>query len=144
MPISGVGTRLRRWNTVTFAWDSIAYVKSITGPSKTKAFIDTTALDTTGGYRTFISGFRDAGQLTLNMLFERDAYELMNTDFESDVAQDFQIVLPDDDNTSLTFSGLVTELPLTIPTDDAITADVTIKITGPVTLESGSAQSVPA
>ena len=139
--ISGVGAQLMRWNTDTNAWEALAHVKSITGPSMTRNTIDVTALDTVGGYRTFIAGFRDAGTLALNMIYTRDSYELMKTDFESDVIQNYQIVLPDTDTTSLAFEGLVTELPLTIPTDDAVTADVTIKISGQVTLESGSAPS---
>jgi len=136
MPISGVGTVFNRWTGS--AWAAIAYVRSISGPTKTRAFIDTTALDTSGGYRTFIAGFRDGGQITLNMLFDRDGYELMNTDFESDTAVNYQIHLPDTDETTFTFEGLVTELPLNVPTDDAVTADVTIKISGVVSLESGS------
>jgi predicted secreted protein len=139
--IAGVGTQFQRWNTGTNAWESIAMVKNITGPSKTRTTIDTTALDTVGGYRTFIAGFRDAGQLTFTMLFDRDGYELMNTDFENDAAQNYQVILPDTDSTSLSFEGLVTELPLTIPVDEAVSVDVTIKITGVVTLESGSAPS---
>ena len=138
MAISGVGTQFLRWNTGTGAWVAIANIKSITGPSMARNNIDTTALDTVGGYRTFISGFRDPGTLTLNMLFTRDGYEALKTDFESDLMQNYQIVLPDTDVTSLAFEGQVTELPLTIPTDDAVTCDVTIKVSGQVVLESGS------
>ena len=136
--ISGVGAQFLRWNVGTGQWVAIAQVKSIAGPTMTRTFIDTTALDTTGGYRTFITGFRDPGQITLSMNFERDGYESMKTDFESEDVQNYQIVLPDADTTSLAFEGLVTELPLNIPTDDVVTADVTIKVTGQVTLESGS------
>ncbi len=140
-PIAGVGAQFMRWNAGTGTWVPIAKVRSITGPSMTRNTIDTTALDTTGGYRTFITGFRDPGTVALGMCFNRDGYEAMKTDFEDDDAQDYQIILPDFDETSLTFSGLVTELPLTIPTDDLVTADVTIKISGTVSLESGSAPS---
>lgn len=143
MATAGVGTQFLRWNDNTNLWEAIAAVKSITGPSKTRNFIDVTSLDSTGGYREFITGFRDAGQLSLNMLFTRDGYELLDADFSSATAVYYQIVLPDTDTTTLMFQGLITELPLTIPTDDAITNDVTIKITGPVTLESGS-QAGPA
>lgn len=139
--IAGVGTQFERWNTNTNEWDAIAQIKSITGPSKTRNTIDVTSLDSVGGYREFITGFRDAGQITLNMLYSRDGYELLNDDFENDTPQNYQIILPDSEGTSLAFEGLVTELPLTIPTDDAVTNDVTIKITGTVTLESGSAPS---
>lgn len=141
MAISGVGTQFLRWNSGSNSWVAVAGVKNITGPSKTRAFIDVTSLDSTGGYREFIAGFRDAGQLTFTFIFDRDGYEALNTDFESDTPQHYQIVLPDADVTSLAFEGLVTELPLTVPTDDAVTVDVTIKITGTVTLESGSAPS---
>lgn len=141
MANSGVGTQFRRYNTTTHLWENIAEINSITGPGMKRNTIDTTALDTAGGYKTFIAGFRDPGQVTLKMNFTRDTYETMKADFESDVAKNYEIVLPDDDNTSLEFEGLVTELPLTIPTDDKITVDVTIQISGQVTLESGSGPS---
>jgi len=41
----------------------------------------------------------------------------------------------------LEFEGLVTELPLTVPAEDKITIDVTIQISGAVTVNSGSAQA---
>lgn len=144
--ISGVGTLFRRWNpTLTSSaggWENIAEVNNISGPSKTRETIDVTTLQTTGGYRQFIGSFRDAGTVTLSMNFTRETYELMNNDFESDVVRNYEIVLPDVDNTSLEFQGLVTELPLDIPPDDKITANVTIKVSGKPTLNSGSGSGV--
>ncbi len=140
--LSGVGTQFRRWyenaTSTAGAWESIAEINSIAGPSKSRETIDVTSLDTTGGYRQFIGSFRDAGTVTLNMNFTRDTYEQMNDDFESEDRQNYEIVLPDADNTTLEFTGLVTELPLDIPMDDKITADVTIKVSGKPTLNSGS------
>lgn len=141
MALAGVGVQFRRWNSETGQWDAIAEVNSIDGPTMSRDFIDTTALDTTGGYRTYITGFRDAGNVTLNMNFTRDTYEQMQTDFESSTAQNYEIVIPDADNTTLEFEGYVTELPLSITPDDKITANVTIKVTGQPTLESGSGPS---
>lgn len=135
-PVSGVGTIFRRWDGS--AYQDIGQINSISGPTMTRNTIDTTSLDTTGGYRTFIAGFRDPGTITLNMNFTRDTYEVMKDDFESDTEKDYEILLPDVENTSLNFSGLVTELPLDIPTDDKVTANVTIKISGQVSLNSGS------
>ena len=134
--VSGVGTIFRRWSGTAYA--DIGSINSITGPSMTRNTIDTTALDTTGGYSTFIAGFRNAGTVSLSMNFTRETYELMKADFESDVVVDYEILLPDVENTSLTFEGLVTELPLSIPTNDKITANVTIKVSGQVSLNSGS------
>ena len=142
--ISGVGTQFRRWNSAIGEWEALAEITGITGPGMSRGTSDTTALDTTGGYKTFIGAFRDAGTVSLAMNFTRDTYEQMKDDFESDDTQNYEIVLPDDENTTLEFEGLVTELPLTIPTDDKITADVTIKISGQPDLNSGSGPSAGA
>ena len=141
MAIAGVGTKFRRWNSATGAWEDLAQINSIEGPGMSRDFIDTTALDTAGGYRTFITGFRDAGQVTLNMNFTRDSYDKMQTDFESSAAQNYEIILPDDDNTTLEFEGYVTELPLSVTPDDKVTANVTIKVSGQPTVASGSGPS---
>jgi predicted secreted protein len=136
-PITGVGTQFLRWNTATGAWEQITKVKNIGGPSKTRATVDTTTLDNTDKYRTFLPGFRDAGTVAMTLMFTRDGYEKLNNDFEDDDPQNYQIVLTDEDETSLEFEGLVTELPLTIP-EDAVTFNCTIKISGKVEIESGS------
>lgn len=141
MAIAGVGTQFRRWNSSTGQWERLAEINSINGPTSSRDVIDTTTLDTTGGYRTFITGFRNPGTLTLNMNFTRNSFEKMKNDFESDTVQNYEIILPDDDNTSLEFEGLVTEIPLTIPPDDKVGVDVTIQISGQVVINSGSGPS---
>lgn len=134
--IAGVGTLFRRWSGS--AWVNIAEVNSIQGPNKSRETIDVTSLDSIGGYREFIASFRDGGTVQLTMNFTRSTYDTMNDDFESDTAQSYEIVLPDAENTSLEFVGLVTEVPLSITTDDKVTANVTIKVTGQPVINSGS------
>jgi len=138
--VSGVGTVFNRWSGS--AWVPQAEINSITGPSMSRDTIDVTSLDSSGGYREFITGFRNPGTVTLSMNFTRTTYEQMLDDFESSTAQNYQIDLPDDESTSLDFIGLVTELPLTIPADDKITADVTIQVSGEVALSSGGSSGV--
>jgi predicted secreted protein len=138
--IAGVGTTFKRWSGS--AWVAIAEINSITGPSMSRDTIDVTSLDSTGGYREFITGFRNAGTVVLAMNFTRDTYETMKNDFESNVIKNYQIVLPDVEATGLDFEGLVTELPLTIPADDKVTADVTIQVTGKVYIQSGGSTGV--
>jgi predicted secreted protein len=152
LAIAGVGARFRRWDSDgnPAAWEDLAEVNSISGPSMTRDFIDVTSLDSTGGYREFIAGFRDGGTVNLNMNFTRTTYDLMKEDFEDDVAKFYEIVLQDKDengdliNTSFEFEGLVTELPLEIPTDDKVTANVTIKVNGEVTVNSGASSEEPS
>ena len=138
--ISGVGTVFQRWDGSS-AWVALAEVNSIGGPSKTRDTIDVTSLDSVDGYREFITGFRDAGTIQLGMNFTRESYDIVNDDFESDVAQNYEIVFPDADNTTFEFAAFVTEVPTDIPMDDKITVSVTLKITGPVTINSGGSAS---
>jgi len=139
-PVSGIGAQFRRWNSGTGAWEKISLITKIVGPDSKRDTLDTTSLDTTGGYRTFLGGLRDGGSVKLSMQFSRDTWETMRADFESDTLQNYEIVLPDADNTSREFQGFVTEVPLNID-EKIITADVTIKISGQPTVNSGSGPS---
>lgn len=134
-PMSGQGTVFKRNGA------PIAEVVSIGGPNMSRETIDITSLDVLDGYRKFIASFRDAGTIDLNMNFTNETYKLMKADFESDEPQEYQIVLPDEEASTLSFEGLVTELPLNVPTGDKITVDVTIKISGAVTFTDTSSPS---
>jgi len=125
MAIIGVGTTLKIGGTL------IGKVTNIGGPSMSKETVDTTSFDNTDGYRSFIVGLKDAGTLTFTLMFDKTVYSTLKAAFEDNTAKAIEITLPD--ATKLTFNGYVTELPLTVPTEDKVTCDVTVKISGPVT-----------
>jgi hypothetical protein len=131
--MTGQGTIFKR-NT-----SPVAEIISISGPGMSRETVDVTTLDVIDGYRRFIGSLRDAGTITLNMNFTRATYLLFKEDFESDDPVDYAIELPDEEETTFTFEGLVTELPLNVPTGDKMTADVTIKIVGKVLVDGESA-----
>jgi hypothetical protein len=135
--LSGMGTVFNRWNSTTSKWVEIAEVKKIGWSGMSRKTFDTTTLSTPGGYETFGVGLRTAGSLKVDMNFTRAAFDAMKADFDSDVMQNYELLLPDTDNTSFEFEGLVTECPFDIP-QDQITLSVTIKINGVVNTESGS------
>ena len=139
--VAGVGTLLRRWSGT--AWDVVEEIKNITGPALTRGTIDLTSLQSTDKYREFGAGFRDSGTVVLTLIFRRDTYITMKDDFETDDLQNYEIVFPDAESTNLEFEGLVTEMPLTCPPDDAITFNVTIKVSGKVEVNSGSGSNSP-
>jgi len=135
--VSGVGTVFNRSDMESNpVFTAIAEINSLDGPNKSRDTIDVTSLDSTGGYREFIASFRDGGEVTLEMNFTRDGYLDMNADFEIETLVDYQIVLPDAGNTTLDFSGLVTNVGLAVPLDDKISAPITIKVSGQVNLSS--------
>lgn len=117
---------------------SIAQVTNINGPNMTKETIDSTALDTLGGYKTFITGLKDAGTLTFTLMFDAEYYGVLKGFYESSATQEFRITLPDKvgvdgHGSQFVFDGLVTGLPLTITAEDKITCDVTVQLVGVMT-----------
>jgi predicted secreted protein len=128
MAFTGIGTVLKRGAV------AIADVVSINGPGMTRDTVDVTTLGSTGGYREFITGLRDGGTLTFDVLFSKAGYNALKTDFENDEAETYSIELPDDDSTIIGFDGLVTDFPVSIPLDDKVSVSVTIKITGNISV----------
>lgn len=138
--IASVGTAFQRSDGASAGgtYSAIAEINSITGPGMTRNFIEVTSLDSTGGYREFIGGFRDGGDVTLNMNFTRAGYDAMIDDYESADSVDYKIVFADDNNTEVSFAAFVTDLPLSVTVEDKVTLDITMKVTGQVTVDSGS------
>jgi len=135
--ISGVGASFKRGDgTSNESFTAVAEVNSISGPSMSRAFIDVTSLDSAGGYREFISAFRDPGEVSLVMNFTHQGYEDMKDDFDTDTSVNYQIVLPDSAATTLEFAAYVTDLPLDVPLDDKITINVTLKVSGAISVSS--------
>lgn len=134
---SGVGTKFKRSNMLSSpTFTAIAEVNSISGPDKSRGTIDVTNLDSASGYREFIPGFRDAGQVSLNMNFTLAGYNTLNDDFESDAIRDYQIVFGDTGATTFEFSAYLIQLGTAIPLDDKVTATATFKISGAITIET--------
>ena len=89
--IAGVGSQfLRERDNSSGTFLAIAEVGSITGPNLSRASIDVTSLDSTGGYREFIGSFRDGGELTFEMNFTRDGYIFMKDDQYKKCLQNLQ------------------------------------------------------
>lgn len=131
MATAGIGTTFgKRAAGSSVVYTPIAEITDIQGPSMSKETLETTTVDTTGGYRTFMVGLKDAGAITLTMNYTKTAYAAMLAGFQSDVASNYQIKLPD--NTTITFDAFVTEMPLSVPVG-LVTFNATIKISGAVT-----------
>lgn len=135
---SGVGAKLYRQNPNTNVWEAFAEVNDIGGPDISRDTIDVTSLDSTGGYREFIGGFRDGGEVTMGMNFTNANMDKLKSDIEAAAVRNYKIVLPDDDESIFSFSGLVTGIGVSVPMDDKVTADVTIKVSGQTNFYAGS------
>lgn len=126
--ITGIGTKFQRHDGSSFV--DVARVYGIDGPNMSRDTVEVTAYDSPEGYREKIGGLRDAGQVTFTLNFARSTYLIFKGDYENDTTKQYQIILPDSDNTTFTFNGLVTDMPLSIPEGDRVTVDITIEISG--------------
>lgn len=138
----GLGIELRIGDgAVSETFTPIPGCRSFTGPGKTRDTVDVTSHSSSGGYREFISGLRDGGEVTfdLNWLFGDPAQDALEDSFDSNDTTNFQMAFPmaTSDNL-LTFAAFATDLGWTGPTDDAVTRSVTLKVTGPVTVGTDS------
>ena len=115
---------------------TISEVNSITGPNISRDQIDVTSLDSTGGYREFITGFRDAGELTLNCNFTVAGYDDFMDSFSSSASDTWTITFDNTEASVFSFDGFVQSVSMGIPLDDKVTMDVTIKLSSVVTFTS--------
>lgn len=134
----GVGTTFSRSETEDGTYTPLAEVLNIDGPTMTRDTPEVTNLDSDGGYKEFVAGFRDAGTISLPMNFTHDTYEIMLDDFEDDTAKWYRIDLPNSNATRLQFSGLITSCPVSIQAQSQVTSNVTIKISGQVVVSEES------
>jgi len=97
--------------------------------------IDVTTLDSTGGYRQFMQGFRDSGELEISGFHDSgDAGQTaIRTAFSSGTVCAAEVKFPD--NTAVTFSGFIKSYTVgSAEVDGAVGFGATIRITGSVTV----------
>jgi len=132
----GKGTKFKRGDGASNeTFIAIAEVNAVGLPNQSRPMIDVT--DLSDAARVFRPGLLDSGTVTLRMNFTRDAYIAMRSDLLSDSSRNYQIVLPDSGQTTITFAAYVQDMSGDIPDpDQKIEVNVTFKITGEITVSS--------
>lgn len=127
MPIASLGTVLKKGTT------AIADLTSIDGVSVSMDTVETTTLSTDGGYRTFINGLKDAGEVSISGHFAYTSHNSMFADFETGASVSYTIEFPDKlttTGTKWTFTAIVTAFANSVSTEDLISFEATLKLTG--------------
>lgn len=102
--------------------------------------LDTTTLDSDGGYKEFIGGFKDAGEVSLSGYLDissANGQKKMYDAFESGTVQDFSIDFPESIGANWTFKGVVTGFSTSASLEDLISFGATIKVSGKPSLVLG-------
>lgn len=116
--------------------NAIGDLSSIGSPSITQEELDVTTLDSEGGYREFIAGFKDPGEVAISGYFvPTDAGQAaLYAALDSGDVESFEIVYPADLGVSWSFQGIVTAYNVTAELEDAIALEATIRVSGKPTL----------
>ena len=120
------------------SFTSIAEIKDLKPPPLSRDSIEVTSHGSTSGYKEFISGLRDGGEvgfecnwLPTNATQDEDT-GLLDT-FDDDDNHNWRIVLPDSILT-ISFAGFITKFEPELPVTEQGKLSISIKVTGAVTV----------
>lgn len=119
---------------------AIGQVKDISGPNLARGDIDVTTHDSTSGYREYLPGLADGGDVSFAISLDPDntahvgaAGTGLVTDFTRDgcTMPAWQVTLKSCGSTAIwTFDGYLNGMSFSSPLEDEQLADVSVKITG--------------
>lgn len=107
---------------------AIAGLTSIDGISVSSDTIETTTLDNVGGYRTFLTSLKDAGEVSISGYFAHTSHAGFLTDFEAGTSASYIITFPD--TRTWTFTAIVTAFSTSAELEDLISFEATLKVSG--------------
>lgn len=130
MAVKAQGTKLK------IGTAEIGELTSIGGLNLSADTIDVTSLGSADGYREFIQGFRDAGEVSISGFFkpsETTGQATFLTNLNDGSVDAYSIEFT---NLSFkwNFNAIVTSLSTSASLEDAVTFDATLKVSGKPTL----------
>lgn len=134
------GTKLRQGGTSAASGTIIAQVTNISGPGLSADTIDVTSHDSTSGYREFLQGLKDGGEVTLDLNFDPAGATHKNASgglvyaYEQGTQDNYALVFPDAATTVWVLPAIVTAFEVGAPMDNKLSASATLKVTGKPTL----------
>ncbi len=116
-------------------WQTVAQVRRIGSVSMTADEIEATTLDTVGDFRSYLQGFKDAGELPLEVIWDptltshgTSTFGLYGM-FTSGTNQLFRIKIPVSPNYFLRIAGFIRDFALPeFNPDDPIATTATIRL----------------
>ena len=148
----GYGAKLRfTTGLASTSFRDALNVRDITGPTAEADEVECTNFSSTNTYREFLLGMIDPGELNFGICWETEPstgwfdtatteiweHEQLTKLFDGLTNTNWRIVFPTTTKL-LEFTGRVKTFQPTIPVDDVITADVTVRLTGPITWPSSA------
>ena len=134
---TGITTAATSANTLAgVVLTDVAQVSNLSGPGLSMDTEDVTCHDSTGAWEEHVGTILRSGELTIDIVYDpNDATHAgLHTKLAARTAYNFAIEFPSTAAVTWRFDGFVTGFEPSAPVDGALTASVTVKITGQPTL----------
>lgn len=141
--IIAYGATVERSTTGTTGWASIPECKGVAVPQTTQEYPEVTNLDSPDGYREYIKGLKDLGEITLTCGYTSDGYAQQIADQEAPAAIFYRVTMrPAPDQSSgdiFEFRGFPVPAVVDNGIGEPVGMDVAIRTTGAVDWTAGAA-----
>lgn len=135
MATDGIDTQLL-WNSV-----AVGEMEELGDIEVSRSANDSTTYGTTDGYKRARGGLREFGEIDFTLVYNKDdtAQQALVANFNSEASESFSIRFSD--GSEMSGQGFVVKLGTSIPMDDVIKRQVSIKPSGPLTEGTWTPQS---
>jgi len=117
----------------TEVFAAIAEVKGVRGPSLSGGVVDVTSFDS-AGVREFVATLRDAGTLSFSCNYipngSGTGHQLFITHMYNGTTKNFKLEFQFSPTVTMSFSGIITAAEISAELEQAVSLNVTIKVTG--------------
>ena len=115
---------------------TVGGLSSIGGVEVSADTTEVTALDNTTGYKEYVGGFKDGGEVPLEGFLDGadEGQDAMYAALEDQQEHDFAVVFPEAIGKTWTFKGIVTKFATSAAVSDAIKYSASVKVSGKPTL----------
>lgn len=131
MVTNGLGTKIK------LDENAIANLTEISGLEISADTVDVTTLDSEDGYREFIGGLKDGGEVGISGFFNPETgkgqVEFLEA-LDTGTVKDFIIEFPTSIGKKWSFKGIVTAFTTGVSLEDPLSFEGSIKVTGKPTL----------
>src|SRR5690606_37084510 len=119
------------------AFTAIAKVTNVSGPETERETYDVTAHDSESGWREFIGGLKDGGEVSLELNYDPRDHDVLMADYEDTEPRNYKLVFPQHLGEwahMLILPGVSQDAPV----DDKLSAEVTFKESGEPEITPGA------
>lgn len=113
---------------VTPVFTALAGITNIGGPGNSREILDVTAHDSADGYREFLGGVKDPGELSCDVNYDPSVHDVWLDDLDDSDPRDYKLTFPD--GTIWAIQAFLTSFEPSAPFDDKLTASAGFKVTG--------------